>query len=56
MQFGLLPAEEEAYKWLRVQAPKDGWLDVFDTVIAHEMIIEISAETVQDASFREAAR
>ena len=51
----LLPAEGKEFERLRSQASKDDWLDVFDTVVAHAMIIEVSAETVQDASFREAA-
>lgn len=55
VQFGLLPTEDKAYKWFRVQASRDGWLDIFDTVIAHAMTVEISVETVHDASFREAA-
>lgn len=50
VQFGLLPAEDKAHRRLRSQASKDDWLDVFDMVVAHAMIIEISAETVQDAS------
>jgi hypothetical protein len=51
----LLPGEQNAIKRFQDQASRDNWLDVFDLVVAHALVIELSAETEQDASFMTAA-